>query len=139
LSCVWRLGCAPSKGQPGATMLSVGVTDQPNNPLHGVTLKAILEDLVARHGWEALGEQIKVRCFLHEPSISSSLKLLRKTPWAREKVERLYLADQRSMARRKKQNQRRSERRAHNPEDAPTEEVEASGGDEVGEPQHELG
>ena len=66
--------------------------DQPNNPLHGVTLKAIVEDLVARHGWEELGERIPIRCFQHEPSVKSSLKFLRRTPWARKKVEDLYLA-----------------------------------------------
>lgn len=64
---------------------------QPRNPLHGVTLEAMLERLVAEHGWEALGRLIDIRCFTHEPSIKSSLKFLRKTPWARSKVEALYL------------------------------------------------
>ncbi|WP_222435867.1 VF530 family protein [Rubripirellula tenax] len=64
---------------------------QPNNPLHGVTLKAILEYLVAEYGWERLGERINIHCFTYEPSINSSLKFLRKTDWARAKVERLYL------------------------------------------------
>lgn len=64
---------------------------QPNNPLHGVTLKAILESLVTQYGWQRLGDQINIQCFVHQPSISSSLKFLRKTPWARTKVERLYL------------------------------------------------
>lgn len=64
---------------------------QPNNPLHGVTLKAILEYLVAEYGWERLGERINIQCFTYQPSINSSLKFLRKTDWAREKVERLYL------------------------------------------------
>ena len=64
---------------------------QPNNPLHGITLKTILEYLVAEYGWEELGERIKIHCFNFEPSISSSLKFLRKTDWARVKVERLYL------------------------------------------------
>ncbi|HET8884999.1 MAG TPA: VF530 family protein [Salinimicrobium sp.] len=64
---------------------------QPNNPLHGVKLVTILEFLVEKYGWESLGEQIHVRCFTHDPSINSSLKFLRKTPWAREKVEALYL------------------------------------------------
>ena len=64
---------------------------QPNNPLHGVTLKAILEYLVAEYGWERLGERINIHCFNYEPSINSSLKFLRKTDWARAKVERLYL------------------------------------------------
>jgi uncharacterized protein (DUF2132 family) len=64
---------------------------QPRNPLHGLTLEAILTALVAHYGWPGLGERIAVRCFTQDPSIASSLKLLRKTPWAREKVESLYL------------------------------------------------
>ena len=64
---------------------------QPRNPLHGVTLEAMLERLVAVHGWEELGRQIDIRCFTHDPSIRSSLKFLRKTPWARARVEALYL------------------------------------------------
>ena len=64
---------------------------QPRNPLHGLTLEAIVTALVAHYGWQELGRRIPVRCFTSEPSVSSSLKFLRKTPWAREKVERLYL------------------------------------------------
>lgn len=64
---------------------------QPRNPLHGVTLQAMLEALVAHYGWDGLGQRIAVRCFTLEPSIGSSLKFLRKTPWARDKVEGLYL------------------------------------------------
>ncbi|MBX9959390.1 MAG: VF530 family protein [Burkholderiaceae bacterium] len=64
---------------------------QPRNPLHGLTLEAILTALVAHYGWVGLAERITVRCFSVDPSISSSLKFLRKTPWAREKVEGLYL------------------------------------------------
>lgn len=64
---------------------------QPNNPLHGVTLEKIVTELVARHGWEELGRRIEVRCFTHDPSVKSSLTFLRKTPWARQKVEDLYL------------------------------------------------
>jgi uncharacterized protein (DUF2132 family) len=64
---------------------------QPNNPLHGVTLEMILTHLVAHYGWEELGRTINIKCFTHEPSIKSSLKFLRKTPWARDKVEALYL------------------------------------------------
>jgi uncharacterized protein (DUF2132 family) len=64
---------------------------QPNNPLHGLTLERILNDLVARFGWAGLGQRIDIRCFNHEPSIASSLKFLRRTPWAREQVEALYL------------------------------------------------
>lgn len=65
--------------------------EHPNDPLHGVTLQALLERLVAHHGWPALAARINVRCFTHDPSVSSSLKFLRKTPWARAKVERLFL------------------------------------------------
>ena len=72
---------------------------QPRNPLHGVTLEKILNDLVAYFGWPGLGEQIDIRCFTTDPSISSSLKFLRKTPWAREKVESLYLFMLREQAR----------------------------------------
>jgi len=64
---------------------------QPNNPLHGVKLKDIMEHLVAHYGWEELGQRINIRCFNHDPSVKSSLAFLRRTPWAREKVERLYL------------------------------------------------
>ena len=64
---------------------------QARNPLHGLTLEAIVTALVAHYGWERLGELIALRCFTSDPSISSSLKFLRKTPWAREKVESLYL------------------------------------------------
>lgn len=67
--------------------------EQPNNPLHGVTLKAIVEDLVARRGWPDLASRIKIRCFAHDPSVKSSLMFLRKTDWARKQVEALYLAD----------------------------------------------
>lgn len=64
---------------------------QPNNPLHGIKLADILEHLVNKYGWEQLGMEINIRCFNFDPSINSSLKFLRKTPWAREKVEELYL------------------------------------------------
>jgi uncharacterized protein (DUF2132 family) len=64
---------------------------QKNNPLHGKKLADILEELYQIYGWEILGEKINIRCFNHDPSISSSLKFLRKTPWARTKVEELYL------------------------------------------------
>ncbi|MBL4823434.1 MAG: DUF2132 domain-containing protein [Colwellia sp.] len=65
--------------------------NQPYNPLHGVTLKAIVTELEAYFGFEALGQQININCFTKDPSIKSSLKFLRKTPWAREKVEQLYI------------------------------------------------
>ncbi len=65
---------------------------QQNNPLHGVTLETILNELVNCYGWDSLGQQINVRCFIYQPSMVTSLKFLRRTPWAREKVESLYLA-----------------------------------------------
>jgi uncharacterized protein (DUF2132 family) len=64
---------------------------QPRNPLHGLTLEAIVTALVEQYGWQGLGERIALRCFTSDPSVSSSLKFLRKTPWARAKVESLYL------------------------------------------------
>lgn len=64
---------------------------QKNNPLHGVTLEAILTHLVAHFGWAEMGQRIDIRCFNYDPSIKSSLQFLRKTPWARAKVEELYL------------------------------------------------
>lgn len=67
------------------------VNSQPNNPLHGVKLADILEHLVEQYGWEELGNRIRINCFNSDPSIKSSLKFLRRTGWAREKVERLYL------------------------------------------------
>jgi len=65
--------------------------EQPNNPLHGVKLADILDYLVEHYGWEELAKRIRINCFKSNPSIKSSLKFLRKTPWAREKVEDLYL------------------------------------------------
>ncbi len=62
-----------------------------NDPLHGVTLEMMLTRLVDHYGWEALGRIVNINCFTHEPSIKSSLTFLRKTPWAREKVEGLYV------------------------------------------------
>ena len=67
------------------------VPKQPRNPLHGLTLEAIVTALEAEYGWQGLGERIPLRCFTSDPSVASSLKFLRKTPWAREKVESLYL------------------------------------------------
>jgi uncharacterized protein (DUF2132 family) len=88
------------------------LTTQPNNPLHGISLKTMLEELVERHGWETLGQRIRIRCFLDDPSIASSLKFLRKTEWARTKVEQLYLADREAIERNRKRNQRRAAMRA---------------------------
>ena len=64
---------------------------QPNNPLHGVKLEDILNHLVATYGWEEMGEAVPIRCFTHDPSIKSSLTFLRRTPWARARVEEMYL------------------------------------------------
>ncbi|WP_431264958.1 VF530 family DNA-binding protein [Roseateles chitinivorans] len=65
--------------------------EQPRNPLHGLTLETIVTELAEEYGWDGLDERIPLRCFAFEPSVKSSLKFLRKTPWAREKVEGLYL------------------------------------------------
>jgi len=62
-----------------------------NNPMHGITLEMIINSLVEDYGWEGMGKRIDIRCFKHDPSVKSSLKFLRKTPWARSKVESLYL------------------------------------------------
>jgi uncharacterized protein (DUF2132 family) len=65
--------------------------EQPNNPLHGITLEAILKYLVENYGWEYMNKRIQINCFFSHPSVKSSLVFLRKNPWAREKVERLYI------------------------------------------------
>ena len=72
---------------------------QPRNPLHGLTLEAMVTALADHYGWDDLGQRIPVRCFQSDPSVASSLKFLRKTPWAREKVEGLYLFMQREQKR----------------------------------------
>jgi len=64
---------------------------QANNPLHGISLEQIVNTLLEHHGWDELGRRIDIRCFNHDPSVKSSLKFLRKTPWARKKVETLYI------------------------------------------------
>jgi uncharacterized protein (DUF2132 family) len=74
-------------------------TEQPNNPLHGVTLEMILNQLVEKYGWEELGRRFAIRCFTHDPSIKSSLTFLRRNPWARTKVEELYLRSLRKKTR----------------------------------------
>ena len=76
---------SPLPGKPAAPAL------QARNPLHGLTLEAVVTALVAHYGWPGLAERIPVRCFTTDPSVASSLKFLRKTPWAREKVEGFYL------------------------------------------------
>ena len=75
--------------------------NQPRNPLHGMTLEAIITALHTHYGWAGLAERIPVRCFASDPSVASSLKFLRKTPWAREKVEGLYLFMLRDAARKR--------------------------------------
>jgi len=75
----------PPESAPGAR------SAQPRNPLHGLTLETIVTQLSDFYGWDDLGQRIPVRCFTHEPSVGSSLRFLRKTPWARDKVESLYL------------------------------------------------
>lgn len=65
---------------------------QSNDPLHGITLERLLTELVEHYGWAELGHRVEVRCFLYDPSIKSSLTFLRKTPWARTKVEQIYIA-----------------------------------------------
>lgn len=67
------------------------MSSQPNNPLHGIKLATIVEELVDKHGFEELGNRINIKCFTTNPSVKSSLKFLRKTPWARERVEELYM------------------------------------------------
>jgi uncharacterized protein (DUF2132 family) len=84
---------------PPANLPPKPPTPQARNPLHGLTLEAIVTALAAHYGWEGLAQRIPVRCFASDPSVSSSLKFLRKTPWAREKVEGLYLFMQRETRR----------------------------------------
>lgn len=74
-------------------MSSPPLRSHPRDPLHGVTLEIIVTQLVERHGWAELGRRLPVRCFLHNPSIKSSLTFLRKTPWARERMEVMYMAE----------------------------------------------
>ncbi|MDH3584818.1 MAG: VF530 family protein [Phycisphaerae bacterium] len=71
---------------------------QPNNPLHGITLEQMVTSLVDRYGWNELGNRIDIRCFNSDPSVKSSLKFLRSTPWARQKVEDLFIVTQQKMS-----------------------------------------
>lgn len=68
------------------------ISKQPNNPLHGVTLEQVVTRLVEHYGWEMLAQKVSINCFKNNPAMKSSLKFLRKTPWAREKVEELYIS-----------------------------------------------
>lgn len=91
----------PEEGAPAPTPSSAApAAAQARNPLHGVTLERILDELVEFGGWDGLAGQVNIRCFTHDPSIASSLKFLRRTPWARAKVESLYLFMLREKARR---------------------------------------
>ena len=72
---------------------------QANNPLHGITLEQIVNSLVDHYGWDELGKRVNIRCFISDPSVKSSLKFLRKTPWARTKVEDLYITSQKKIGR----------------------------------------
>ncbi|MCH4293765.1 VF530 family protein [Shewanella sp. 3B26] len=67
-------------------------TEQPNNPLHGVTLETVVTRLQEYYGWDGLAERVKIKCFINDPSVKSSLKFLRKTQWARNEVEKLYIS-----------------------------------------------
>lgn len=73
-------------------------TSHPRDPLHGITLETIVTFLVDRYGWAEMGERIPIRCFRYDPSVKSSLTFLRKTPWARQKVESWYLAETATVA-----------------------------------------
>jgi uncharacterized protein (DUF2132 family) len=79
------------------------MTEHPNDPLYGKTLESVLQYLVKEYGWEELGKGIPINCFLKDPSIKSSLAFLRKTKWARDKVETLYIETEQSKARRGEQ------------------------------------
>lgn len=87
-----------------ATATAAMTPPQPRNPLHGVTLEAMVTALVAHFGWPALGQEVPVRCFTSQPSVASGLKFLRRTPWAREKVESLYLYMRREQSRQSRLN-----------------------------------
>lgn len=97
-----RLWCAGPPCRARAVIMAAMNTPPPasRDPLHGLTLEALLVELVSHFGWAELGQRIRIRCFTSDPSIASSLKFLRKTPWAREKVEGLYLFMLRERARR---------------------------------------
>ncbi len=84
------------------------MTQPQKNPLHGITLEALLTELVAQYGWDGLAQRVDVRCFKSDPSIKSSLTFLRRTPWAREKIEELYLRYDRAQRRRARKTVRAS-------------------------------
>lgn len=76
--------------------------DHANNPLHGITLERMLTEMEAQLGWARMGRRVKIQCFLSDPSVSSSLKFLRRTPWARSKVEAMYVEMMRASAKQRK-------------------------------------
>ena len=78
--------------QPHAIRHALMTVPHPRDPLHGITLETIIKELVERYGWAEMGKRVPIRCFLHDPSVKSSLTFLRKTPWARERVEGWYIA-----------------------------------------------
>ncbi|MFK7929343.1 MAG: VF530 family DNA-binding protein [Myxococcota bacterium] len=82
-----------------------------NDPLHGITLKVLLETLIEQYGFEELAARVPIRCFENDPSLNSSLKFLRKTPWARAKVEAIYVQHAQKVERNRKRNKRRAARR----------------------------
>ena len=86
-------------------------SEQPRNPLHGITLEVMVTALAAHYGWAGLGERVPLRCFTSDASVASSLKLLRKTPWAREKVESLYLFMLRDVRRDSNRDSKRGSKR----------------------------
>lgn len=86
-----QYGIVPHYHHP-KTVFTIMPNTNNNDPLHGVTLKTMVTDLVAHYGWEELGDIVRIKCFTNDPSISSSLKFLRRTPWARDKVEALYVS-----------------------------------------------
>ncbi|MEY2893715.1 MAG: hypothetical protein RJA98_3623 [Pseudomonadota bacterium] len=92
----------PSAADPTPAAAAPAAPTQPKDPLHGVTLEAMVTALVEFFGWAELGQRIHIRCFVLDPSVASSLKFLRKTPWAREKVEGLYLYTLREQSRRQR-------------------------------------
>ncbi len=111
--------------------------EQPNNPLHGLTLEALLTALVERYGWDGLAARIPVRCFELDPSIKSSLVFLRRTPWAREKVESLYTRSLKYRVRRPRPDTRpgRGTRgEARSPASRPLKPPRDSGGSKRGNP-----
>ncbi|CAN5837532.1 hypothetical protein BH11PSE13_BH11PSE13_15910 [soil metagenome] len=106
---------APPESLPAESVAPVKKASQPHNPLHGLTLEAIVTALADYYGWEGLGQQVPVRCFTVDPSVGSSLKFLRKTPWARDKVESLYLFMLREQRREQKSEPKAEKERARPP------------------------